>query len=172
MIDITADIRGQAQFRKAVKALGKNVNDTRTIRKMLRPGVKPIRDAIRAATPKGDSVHYSYRKGKRVSTFLPGHLRKSTQDIADRKRAYKRVPAIYVGPVFTRKARSGGTFGATVRDVDAYYAHMVFGSAAAYEKRVINAGFNASKTEAGLRITKNAEKIIEENAKKSGFRTR
>lgn len=159
-------------FKRAVRSMGKRMNDARVIRKFLRPGAKPIRDSIRQATPKSDAPHYYYRKGRKVATFVPGHLKKSTQDIANRKRGYKKVPAIYIGPVFTRKSGQGGTFGTNVRAVDAYYAHMVFGSAVAYEKRVINAGFNAARPEAEAAITAEAIKVIENEGQKAGFRTR
>lgn len=170
MIDLDIDIRNQPEFKRALRALGKSVTSAPSVRKMLRPGAKPIRDAIRAVTPVSKSPHYYYRNGKRIATFLPGHLRKSAQDIANRKRSYKKVPAIYIGPVFTRNAGSGGTFGNTVKNVDAYYAHMVYGSALAYEKKVIDAGYRAAKgTAEGLIILK-VRQVIEDEGKKTGFR--
>lgn len=169
MIDISIDIRGTEIVKQAARALGKNVNDPRTVRRIVQPGVAPIRDGIRAVTPVGTKEHYSYRKKRRIAKFVPGHLRKSTQDISQRKRGYKRVPVIYIGPVFTRKAGQGGTFGQNVRAVDAYYAHMVFGSALAYEKRVIEAGFRGAKAAAEVAIVANATKIIEKEGQKAGF---
>lgn len=169
MIDITVDIKGQELVKKAARALGKKVNDAKTVRRIVRPAVKPVREGIRSKTPKSKAPHYYYRKGKKVAEFRPGHLQKSTQDIANRKRSYKRVAAIYVGPVYTGKAGSGGVFGNTVRNVDAYYAHMVFGSALAFEKRVIDAGFNAARAAATTAITVNAIDIIEKEGQKAGF---
>lgn len=170
MIDISVDIRNSQEVRNAVKAMGKSMRDYRVIRKMIRPGVKPIRESIRVATPKGTEVHYSYRKGRRVSKFLPGHLRKSTQDISNRKTSYKRLSTIYVGPVFTGKAGQGGTFGGNVQAVDAYYSHMVFGSAVAYEKRVINAGFSAAKGAAEAAILAETEKVINQEGRKANLK--
>lgn len=169
MIDITVDIRGAEEFRHTARALGKSVNDVRFIRKFLRPGVKPIRDSIRAVTPQSKAPHYYYRKGKKITTFLPGHLKKSTQDISQLKRGYKMVPVIYVGPVYTRKAGQGGTLGGNVKAVDAFYAHMVYGAAAAYEKRVINAGFQSARPVAEAAIVAQASKDIEKAGVKAGF---
>lgn len=170
MIDLSVDIRNSEEVKRAFKAMGKSMKDVRVLRKMIRPGAKPIRDAIRAATPKGDKVHYSYRKKRRISTFIPGHLIKSTQDISNRKRGYKKLPVIYIGPVFTGNAGKGGTFGANVAAVDAYYAHMVYGSAAAYEKRVIQAGFQAGKSAAEGLILAETDRVINEQGKKAGLR--
>lgn len=174
MIDITVDIRGQELVKQASRILKQKMSDNAAIRKITRPGVKLIQEAIQAVTPvlkKGRVHHYNY-KGKRKATFIKGHLQAGTRDISQVKTNYRRVSTFYVGPIYTKKAGQGGTFTGQGKNIDAYYAHMVLGSAAAYERRVIQAGFNMAKAAAAQKITDSAIKVIEKEGQKAGFQTR
>lgn len=173
MIDITVDIRGQELVRQASKILRNKFSEVATVRKITRPGVAPITAAIQALTPvlkKGTKHYYTY-KGQRKATFLKGHVKEGTRDISTVKSGYRRFPTFYIGPIYTRKAGSGGTFSGKGKDVDAYYAHMIYGGAAAYERRVIQAGFKIAQQSAAEKMTAAAVKVIEKEGQKAGFRT-
>ena len=174
MIDITVDIRNQELVRQATRILRRNMTDVGALRRITRPGVKPITEAIQALTPvlKNGRVHHYNYKGKRKATFVKGHLRASSRDISQVKTGYRRFPNFYIGPIYTKKAGQGGTFTGEGKNVDAYYAHMVLGSAAAYERRVIQAGFKAAESTAGQKMTNSAIKVIEKEGQKAGFQTR
>lgn len=172
-VDILVDIRGDETVRRAARLLSRRMSDVAAIRQITRAGAKPITDAIQTKTPvlkKGTKHHYNY-KGKRKATFLKGHLRLSTRDVSQVKTGYRKFPNIYIGPIYTGGAGSGGTFTGVGKNVDAYYAHMVLGGAAVYERKVIQAGFNAARTAAAQKVLKKAENVIKKEGQKSGFET-
>ena len=174
MVDIEVDVRGSELVRNATRILRRRMSDVAALRQITRAGTKPITDAIQHLTPvlkKGRVHHYNY-KGKRKATFVKGHLLLGTRDISQVKTGYRRFPNFYIGPIYTKKAGQGGTFTGEGKNVDAYYAHMVLGSAAAYERRVIQAGFKAAESTAGQKMTNSAIKVIEKEGQKAGFQTR
>ena len=178
MIDIDISIRGNAQVEAAVKILRRKISEKAALRKIARPDAKVVAAGMRAAqfaaegskynTPK--KIHYSYAGKKRKSQFIPGHLEKSIREIGEDKRLYRKFSELYVGPIYTRKAGGGGSFTGRKGKADAYYAHMMFGSAKAYESRVIQKGFDSVKSIAGALVLKEAEKVINKEAKKAGLR--
>ena len=62
---------------------------------------------------------------------------------------FKRAKAsVYVGPKFDPEAaKAGGKFGFVKTKVDGYYAHMVFGSARAFKKRVLDVAANNTRSQ-------------------------
>ena len=179
-IDISVGIRGNKEVEAALKLMKRSMSERAALRKMARAARGVVIDGIRAAqfskegsprnTPK--KVHYSYRKGKRVAKFLPGHLEKSIRDVSTVKKQYGKSTSLYIGPVFTGKASAGGTFSGQGVSVDAYYTHMMLGRAVIYEKSVIERGFGSVKGIAGGLVVKAAEKEIRKNARKAGFNVR
>ena len=121
-----------------------NEFDKKTKRKILRRAARPLRKAARAYAPKrvkppGANSRYSTAKlvkglrapkgkGKVVAQYYPGNLRKSIATIT-----FRRTSDVFVGP------RLRGKY-------DAYYAAMVYGSAAAFNKRVLRPALQATQS--------------------------
>lgn len=169
-IEVEMNLENIPNFVQTLRALGKDVSDTKTVRRMLRPGVTPIRREIRKRTPKGKRIHVYYYRKKRGATFKPGHLKKSIQDISTRKRGYKNIAVLWVGPVYTGKAGQGGVLGGSVQNVDAYYAHMALGNKQNFIRQVIETGFSAAKAEATARIVKKMDQEFEKAMRKRGLK--
>jgi hypothetical protein len=153
---------------KGLSDVPKQFTDTK-VRQALRHALAPVRQTARAITPRSDKAHYRYEKntgkkkgkGKGVikAIYAPGHLSKSLRILTFRRS--KR--ALFVGPKFDSKAgRAGGLFGASPTKVDAYYAHMVFGSAIAYRKQVTERALNTNREVVVARFFSKAVRIIQD----------
>lgn len=96
-------------------------------KEILRYAAIPLVETIKSATPTGSVVHRRYPSkqagarraargsGKVISTYRPGNLRGSIEELKNLKRAYN----IWVGPR-RRRIKTGGP-----GKGDGYYAHMV-----------------------------------------------
>lgn len=100
---------------------------------ILRKAAAPVRKTARALAPKreGNRPNPRYSKGGGiVAVYHPGNLRRSMQSLSFRK-----SEDIFVGPKFgKKKAKDYGRVG---DPVDAYYAQMIYGSAAAFASIVL-----------------------------------
>ena len=179
MIDIRVDIRGNETVQQAVKLMKKKMSENAALRKIARAGRDVIVDNIRSAQRQAEKPNTRnpfdrprrYRSSSgAVATFYVGHLERSIRDISQDKSSYRRVPYLYIGPVYTGKAGQGGQFTGAIGKADAYYAHMMLGGALFYEKRVIQKGFDSARAAASQLVLKEAE--IQKNGKASGFQTR
>lgn len=134
---ITVTVQNEAGLRKALQQLAKGL-DVAKQREIALAGSDASINIIQSAVPvrQGGPKKY-YSKGKQVATFLPGHLRVSTQELGKRRKKIRDAGIALIGPVRPqRKSTPSGVYGKG--RFDAYYAHMVFGSALAYQKRVTN----------------------------------
>lgn len=168
-------VNEQTVLNKQVQSVVKALNGlppylkNKRIQVAARKAARPVRDAAKQLTPVGKKIHFRYEKrvgkkkakgeGRIKATYNKGHLRKAMQ-ILSLKRA---KAAVYVGPKFdTAAARAGGRFGFAKTKVDGYYAHMVFGSAKAFRKRVMDVALNATRSQVvqifNTEITKEVQK--------------
>ena len=166
--DVAALDKELQQVIKGLSDVPKQFNDTK-VRQALRHALAPVRQTARAVTPRSNEAHYRYKyhsgkrkgKGKGIikAIYAPGHLSKSVR-ILTFKRSKR---ALFVGPKLDRKAgEAGGLFGASSTKVDAYYAHMVFGSAIAYRKQVTERALNTNREVVVARFFSKAVRIIQD----------
>lgn len=132
--------------------------------KITRSAAQPVAREARKTTAFEDSKRIHRRKvGTRTIEYLPGNLRRSLKVIS-----LRRTGDAYVGPQFAKKKVNvyGGVGGA----LDGYYAAMVFGSAIAFRRRVLEPGLNkgASKALKILRIK--SRKAINSRGVSRGFK--
>ena len=130
---------------RALRSVGKSFSDA-DLKKAARKAAAPVREQAEKLTPllKEGSEHYRYKKllpgkkrapkgkGNIVATYKKGNLKKSIKILSfgrDKK-------GVYVGPKFAQRGKGTGVFGQNRTKVDGFYAHMVFGSAKAFQARV------------------------------------
>lgn len=159
MMELQIDIQGISELSKEFKEISKNLSNVDARREVAQAALPFVIPAIQNASPVGNRIHKRYNTpklvnklrapkglGRVVATYYPGNLRQSVIDLATRKAKFKKSPAVVVAPFYGRRG-SKGTFGKGKR-VDAYYAHMVYGGAEAYQKKVLIQGLSVASTSA------------------------
>jgi hypothetical protein len=139
---ITEDYRSVV---KALRGVGKSFSD-KELKRAARKAGEPVREQAEKLTPelKKGKQHYRYKKlspgqkrskkyfGNIIAVYLKGNLKKSIKILSFRKDR----KGVYIGPKFAGRGKGSGVFGKDEEKVDGYYAHMVFGSARAFQARV------------------------------------
>lgn len=191
-----ANIRYINEFSKALRLAVKDF-EKRDQRSILRAAARPIVKSSRSLAPKSDQVHYRYKKrrgnvekaaraylasrktskkksGKNsggrkgvdkrkiAAAYVPGNLRKSLKTLV-----FRRSPAVFVGPKQGGRARE--VHGTTSANADGYYAQMIYGSAAAFQARVLIPALRAGRSAALRKAEEIVPKIVE-RARKRGIR--
>lgn len=165
---------------KSMDTIGAEFSRKSTRRRISNEAAKPVQEQARtvaAATFKKsprDSVHYYYRKGKRIATFHAGHTEAALQVITRKRAKLPRATAAVVGPLKTGKAGSGGTFRASKAQnpskVDAYYAQMIFGNALAFGKRITQRALQLAAGKAFRVYQQEVDKELTKQARRTGWR--
>lgn len=137
------------KLEKELFRLISKVGDNENKRKIISEGVGILTAEARRLTPKGTKIHYRYRTsklasglrapnglGNKIATYLIGNLRNSIVDITEIKKRYRKSGGGIVGPVYRKRALKSGQYGSTPKNADGYYAHMLFGSAKAFQQEV------------------------------------
>ncbi|MEL6834517.1 MAG: hypothetical protein AAFP77_16095 [Bacteroidota bacterium] len=157
-------------------------------RRILRAVAQPIVKASRALAPRGTQPHYRYKSGgnskgtrrpsvasgksgrqrsgqnkggrkgvdesRVAAVYYPGNLQKSLRTLT-----FRRSKDVFVGP------RQGGPqrkeYGKTVGTADGYYAQMIYGSAAAFQFRVLRPALESAKAAALKKADAMRIKILE-----------
>jgi hypothetical protein len=99
------------------------------IRKTAR-GLAPVRSARGTRSKIGLRPNPRYSSGKKVAVYHPKNLQRSIKTLS-----FGRSEDVFIGPQFSKKKAQ--EYGKTGQPVDAYYAAMIFGSAAAFGRRVL-----------------------------------
>lgn len=143
----------------------------RIVRKAARPVVKRMRAiAPNRAKRKGryrsysTRINYRYPKGEPKIGYQPGNLRRSIKILP-----FRRTADAYAGPQFARK--DVPEYGGVGQPVDGYYAAMIFGSAVAFRKRVIEPAARATESQVIARLKKESRAAIKKAAERRGVKT-
>lgn len=132
-------------------------------KKILVKAARPVWKAARKLAPKSAKPHYRGKGATRIK-YNPGNLKRSIKRIVLRK-----SQDAFVGPQFakTKVAEYGGVGQPT----DPYYAQMIYGSAAAFDDKVLSPAADQSAN-AVLSETKKASlEAIRKRASKRGIKT-
>lgn len=170
---MSLDVEGINKLEKQLQKLSKAVGDKKTKRRIVRKGAKPIVDTARNIAPKlkkGKS-HFRYDttklvsglrapkgKGNRIAEYMKGNLAGAIRVLSLRKS----VRAI-LGPKVSKRSKSSGRFGPGTRRFDAYYAQMVFGSAKAFQRKVMISALQQKRGQAVEIIGNETAKVIKKN---------
>lgn len=176
---IDLDIQGIHDVNAAFKQVSARFSNPNTRREIAQAAVPIVVPAIQNASPVSKKEHKRYNTPKLVNrlrapkgmgrvaaTYLPGNLRNAVIDLATRRKKYAKAPVVVIAPLYSRsKAKVVGKG----KSVDAYYAHMVYGSAAAYQKKVLIAGLNVAGTPASGAMIDQALSVLKDEKAKTGL---
>ena len=125
-------VTGINELNAALRQYQAQVSNPRQKTAILAAGGAKVRQAAaKAPTPKSTEKHYYYSKGKKIE-IKPGNLRRSMKVFKGRE------GDVYVGPRVLRQL-PGSTIGQTARTSSGYYAAMIYGSASAFRRTIMEA---------------------------------
>lgn len=156
---IGAEFAGADAFMKELNDLLSGFKELKTRRRIAEAGAPYLIESAQDFSPNSRRVHYRYATkklikgirapkgyGVRVAEYYPGNLDRSIIDIGTKRRSVARGYKVVVGPFYRSwKSDPKGTFKGS--KYDGYYAHMVYGSARAFQQRVMIAALNAAKSQ-------------------------
>lgn len=160
----------------------KDVTDKKDKRKLLRQAGKPVAKAAKQIAPKlkKGNVHYRYDtpkligglrapngKGRRIAEYVKGNLAGSIKVLSLRK-AVRSV----IGPRINKRGKGHGRFGPGTGKFDGYYAQMLFGSAKAFQRKVMVSALIQKRQEVTNFIGKQMKVKIRQSASKNGINAR
>ena len=133
-------------------------------KRITRKAAQKVATAARRNPGFSDSSKPHFRKsGSNRIEYKPGNLRRSIGVVS-----LRRSQDAFVGPRFATKRAT--TYGGVGNPVDGYYAAMLFGSAAAFQSRVLNPALRNGKTAALAILNKESEKAIITRGVRRGFK--
>lgn len=179
-MELRINVEGINQLSKEFKEVSKNLSNPGARREVAQAALPFVIPAIQNASPVGKRIHKRYNTpkltkklrapkgyGRVVATYYPGNLRQSVIDLATRKAKFRKSPAVVVAPFYGRRG-SKGTFGKGKR-VDAYYAHMVYGGAEAYQKKVLLQGLSIASGGAMSAMKSKFEDLLKVEKARTGL---
>ena len=184
---MSLQLEGVEQLTKAIQNVAIEISDPKLKRKINRKAAKPIVKAareiapelqtryaqkidgklgkVRYGTPKAvASIRAPRNKGVRIATYLKGNLAGAIRVLALRKA----ISAI-VGPFVKKRGQGQGVFGPGTRKFDAYYAQMVYGSAKAFQRRVMIKALQIGSGQSVKSIEDDLRREIKSSGRKNGL---
>lgn len=143
-------------------------------RRIAKAGAPYLINAAQNLAPNSPKVHYRYNTakliksirapkgyGRKLASYYPGNLDRSIIDIGDKRRRVAKGYKVVIGPYYLSwKQDPKGEFKG--KRFDAYYAHMVYGSARAFQQRVMIAALNTAKAQIRTAMISEAVKVQKE----------
>lgn len=149
-------VDGTELLRARMKEYLRRVNNPRDKTRILAAGGAQVRKAAaQPPTPKSRKVHYYYpRKGNKIA-IQPGNLRRSM-------RVFKgKEGDVFVGPKVLRRVVGMDTIGKTQKTASGYYAAALYGSAARFRQKIMEAALDRASPAALKAIEKAFERYFE-----------
>jgi len=104
--------------------------------------------------------------------YTPGNLSRSIIDIASRRAALRRGYRwkVIIGPYYQGRLGARGVYNFnSEKKIDGYYAHMVYGSARAFQQRIMIPALLAVRAQVLAIFRREAQNTIRKDAGKSKF---
>lgn len=153
----------------------KDISDPKERERINKEAGKIVAEAAERIAPKSKAPHYAYntpkiissRRAKRGSAkafrtkYLPGNLKLSIRVLSLRQA----IRAI-IGPKFLKRPRAK-SYGKNRRNVNAYYAQMIYGSAKAFRSKVMAPALFAKEGAVRSFIAREVEKLTRKAARKN-----
>ena len=170
MSDVFVKVEGVEAMRAALQKLARFMNKEKQ-REIAVSGADAALPAMVSEVPvreDGKARGY-YRNGKKVATFLPGNLKGATMEIGKRRIKVRKAGIAIIGPIKSQKKNPprSGEYGR--RKFDGYYAQMVYGSAKAYQRKVVIAGARLAGPAAYRAMISKARQLITGQIKAVGL---
>lgn len=160
--------------RRLSKALDE-ISDEQERTRINKAAGKIVQNAARAKAPRSSKPHYVYRTPKLSSgqrarrgsaekyrtKYLPGNLQLSIR-VLNLKRAIRAI----VGPRILKNPRAK-VYGRNERNVNAFYAQMIYGSAKAFRDRVMTPSLVSQEGRVIRYIENEMRKLTQKAARKN-----
>lgn len=162
----TITVTGYDRYRRAANQMFQNINSPERRYEISQAGTPFVLNAYKNLTypnKQGREVHYFYGQPVRR-----GNWQKSVQDLSVKRIRIRRTGVSIVGPMY-RRAKTKTARGTTDNNAAANYAHMIFGSARAYEKQITMQAFNQAAPQALPAMAAAAAKITNSAAARAGL---
>jgi len=170
----------ERELRSVTDRIGKaldDIQDEKERKRINELAGRFVQGAARARAPRSSKPHYVYRTPKRVSgqrakrgsatkyrtKYLPGNLQLSIR-VLNLRRAIRAI----IGPKIIRNARAK-TYGKNEKNVNAFYAQMIYGSAKAFRDRVMVPALKAQESRVRSFIKREVEKLKKDAARKNNL---
>lgn len=136
------------------------------------PKVLKTSEHYRYNTPKLVSgIKAGKGRGRIVQTTKGGNIKKSIHNLLthpSKRRDFKNARGAIVGPVYRRT--SAKVIGRNKRNADGWYAHMIYGSARAFQSEVTTKTVNQVRSRAAKLTEIKVRKYVDKTSKANGFR--
>lgn len=169
-MSVTIEVNGVREMQAALNKLARSMNKEKQ-REIAVAGAEVATPIMANEVPvrKNGGPRPYYSKGKKIATFLPGNLKGSTTEIGKRRIKVRRAGIAIVGPIRSQKRNPtpSGEYGR--KKFDGYYAHMVYGSAKAYQRKVVAEGRKQAEGPALRSMIRKAGQLIQGQIKVLGL---
>jgi hypothetical protein len=148
-----------------LKKVEKSVSDysKRDRRKILTRAARPVVKSARRLAPESDKPHYR-KEGTKSIKYNPGNLRRSIKRLT-----LKKSQDAFIGPQFRKEKVA--EYGGPGQPTDAYYAAMIYGSAAAFNRRVLAPALSQSAPAIRNEVSAASLAAIKSRARNRGIKT-
>ena len=188
-IDLTVRLKGAEEFNREIREVLQPFTKYETRLEIAQAAKQLVIDSARQqvySTAVSDRVHYTYNtpkllqrikapagSGVKVGTYTPGNLARSIIDIAERKRQYqKNNNKVIIGPYYRGRGPLSGRARAifnSLSRIDGYYAHMIYGSAQAFQNRIMIPALIRVQAQVIAKMRAKAQELMAEKAAKTKF---
>lgn len=157
----------QTEINRWLKKLDNTIAtfSSRDQQRILRRAGNPVAKYASSIAPRSARPHKRYLNGRVVALYNPGNLRRSISVLALRK-----TRDAFVGPKFGGRT-TATEFGKPGQPVDAYYAQMIYGSAKAFNDRILAPALSATEGQVVKEVERLAIEAIRKRAAQAGIST-
>lgn len=137
-----------------------------------------VKYAARARAPRSNKVHYHYRSASKLVSSLRAKRGSRTEDrvayypgnlqLSIRVFKLKRAISAIIGPRIQRNARAK-SYGKNERNVNAFYAQMIYGSAIAFRDRVMTPALKSQEARVKAFIKREIDALKRKAARKNNL---
>lgn len=187
-IDLT-EIKGAKTFFAECNEILKNItdwNERLRIAQLASPKVIESARVLANSSFKNREVHYRYSSkykaikkkrakkgfGNIVGEYYPGNLKRSIIDIAEKRAALRKGYnwKVVIGPFYAgRKQAKKSVIYNNEKNIDGYYAHMVYGSAKAFQRNIMIPALLIVRTAVTTIFRREAANALSKGAKKTSY---
>jgi hypothetical protein len=188
-IDITVSKRDTSQYLQEMKQVLSQFSSFESRRRIAESASQIVIDSARRMAQssfKNQEKHYTYNtpklmrrikapagQGVVTGEYAPGNLMRSIIDIAKRRSIYKKKTyKVIIGPYYRGRGPLGGKARAvfnSMSKIDGYYAHMVYGSAKAFQSRIMIPALKQVQVQVLNEMRREADRILQGEAQKTKY---
>ena len=188
-IDLTVRLKGAEEFNREIAQILSKFKSREDRRQIAEAAKQLVIDSARAqvySRAVSDEVHYTYNtpklvrrlkappgQGVKVGEYTPGNLARSIIDIAERRRKYaKNNSKVIIGPYYRGRGPLSGKSRAifnSLSRIDGFYAHMIYGSAQAFQSRIMIPALTRVQSQVVAKMRAKAQEMMQAEAAKTSI---